>query len=142
MTWRSRQSGLTLSGGEYLIVIQELQQFTMMLAEYRQEQQVDLILTPTMTVPPTELGAFTPTEEDPKAALIASDAFIAFTKIQNITGDPAMSVPLYWNKDNIPIGVQFAGRFGDEETLFSLAAQLEQAQPWAERRPPIHCDTL
>ena len=66
-------------------------------------------------------------------------SFVAFTRTQNITGEPAMSVPLYWNKDNIPIGVQFSGRFGDEATLFRLAAQLEQARPWADKKPPIHC---
>lgn len=142
MTWRSRLSGLQCSGGEYLAIVQELQQFTMMLADYRQEQQIDLLLSPTMTVPPTQLGAFTPTEQEPKRALIASDAFIAFTKIQNITGDPAMSVPLHWNTDNIPIGVHFAGRFGDEATLFRLAGQLEQARPWQDRRPSIHCSTV
>lgn len=53
-----------------------------------------------------------------------------------------MSVPLYWNEDNIPIGVQFAGRFGDEATLFRLAAQLEQARPWTEQKPPIHCGNV
>ena len=66
-------------------------------------------------------------------------SFVAFTRTQNITGQPAMSVPLYWNEDNIPIGVQFAGRFGEEGKLFRLAAQLEQARPWVDRNPPIHC---
>ena len=50
-----------------------------------------------------------------------------------------MSVPLFWNQDNLPIGVQFAGRFGDEPTLFRLAAQLEKARPWSDKKPPIHC---
>ncbi|MBT4089758.1 MAG: amidase, partial [Deltaproteobacteria bacterium] len=65
-------------------------------------------------------------------------AFVALTYVQNITGQPAMSVPLFWNENNLPIGVQFAGRFGDEATLFRLAAQLEQARPWIGRKPAIH----
>jgi amidase len=65
-------------------------------------------------------------------------SFTAFTRIQNLTGQLAMSVPLFWNQDTVPIGVQFAGRFGDEATLFRLAAQLEQARPWADKKPPIH----
>jgi len=63
--------------------------------------------------------------------------FIPFTPTFNATGQPAMSVPLYWNGDNLPVGTHFAGRFGDEATLFRLAAQLEEARPWATRKPPI-----
>jgi len=71
--------------------------------------------------------------------LDVASSFNLFTRVQNLTGQPAMSVPLFWNKDNVPIGVQFAGRFGDEATLFRLAAQLEQARPWVDKKPPIHC---
>lgn len=137
MTWLSRQAGLKCSGGEYLAVIQDLQRFTRMLANFRQSKNLDLILTPTMTIPPTELGAFTPTEQDPARGLKTSGAFIALTKIQNITGDPAMSVPLYWNDGGIPIGVQFAGNFGGEGTLLRLAAQLEEARPWVTKKAQI-----
>ena len=66
-------------------------------------------------------------------------AFIGFPAwVANATGNPAMSVPLHWNADQLPIGVHFLGRFGDEATLLRLAAQLEQAQPWSDRRPPVH----
>jgi amidase len=58
--------------------------------------------------------------------------------VANLTGNPAMSVPLWWNDDGLPIGVHFLGRFGDEATLIRLAAQLEVAQPWADCRPGVH----
>ena len=57
--------------------------------------------------------------------------------VANITGNPAMSVPLFWNADGLPIGVHFLGRFGDEATLLRLAAQLEQARPWAQVLPSV-----
>jgi amidase len=58
--------------------------------------------------------------------------------VANLAGNPAMSVPLWWNDDGLPVGAHFLGRFGDEATLFRLAAQLEAAQPWAGRRPAVH----
>jgi amidase len=98
-----------------------------------------MLLSPTLSIPPAKIGSFDPTPDDPMSGFKTTSAFVALTSIQNITGQPAMSVPLYWNEDNIPIGVQFAGRFGDEAGLFRLAAQLEKERPWAERKPPIHC---
>jgi Asp-tRNA(Asn)/Glu-tRNA(Gln) amidotransferase A subunit family amidase len=69
--------------------------------------------------------------------MIRTAEFVPFTPICNATGQPAMSVPLYWNAAGLPVGVHFIGRFGDEATLFRLAAQLEAARPWAVRRPQV-----
>jgi amidase len=62
--------------------------------------------------------------------------------IANLAGNPAMSVPLCWNDDGLPVGVHFLGRFGDEATLIRLAAQLETAQPWASRLPAVHAANM
>jgi amidase len=64
-------------------------------------------------------------------------SFISHTPLFNATGQPAMSVPLYWNDAGLPIGMQFVSRYGDEATLFRLAGQLEKAKPWFNRLPPI-----
>ena len=64
-------------------------------------------------------------------------AFIPYPPLANLTGHPSMNLPLFWNGDGLPIGTMVTGRFGDEATLFRLAAQVEQAQPWAQRRPPV-----
>lgn len=92
-----------------------------------------------MTSPPPVLGVLNANEEG-----VSADGWIkkifdvsAFCTMFNISGQPAMSVPLHWTKDGLPIGVQFAARFAEEETLFSLAGQLERAQPWINRVPPL-----
>ncbi len=64
-------------------------------------------------------------------------AGVPFTPLTNVTGQPSISLPLYWNRDGLPIGSHFAARFGDEATLFRLGAQLEAARPWADKRPPV-----
>lgn len=140
MTWSSYQAGLKRTGADYLSRVEELQRFSRKIGKWYHQGGYDLLLTPTLSITPTPLGSFDPVPDDPMSGFKTTSAFVAFTFIQNITGQPAMSVPLYWNRDNVPIGVQFAGRYGDESTLFRLAAQLEKARPWADRKPPIHCD--
>jgi amidase len=137
ITWGTYQAGLRRTGADYLVAVEKLQRFSRKVALWYEGGHYDMLLSPTMPLPPTPLGAFRFKAEDPTSWLAVTNAFVAFTRIQNITGQPAMSVPLHWNKDDVPIGVQFAGRYGAEGTLFRLAAQLEQARPWAGRRPPM-----
>ncbi|HEY0718646.1 MAG TPA: amidase [Streptosporangiaceae bacterium] len=95
----------------------------------------DAILTPTLAAPPAPVGYFT--EVDPAENFERQKRFTPFTAAYNLSGQPAVNVPLYWNDDDLPIGIMLAGRIGDEATLISLSAQLEEAHPWRDRRPPL-----
>jgi len=116
-----------------------------------------VLLTPTLAQPPLPHGALKPTPVEAaileaigrtgagwflRAAGLArqllrkSMSFIPYTPLFNVTGQPAMSLPLHWNDAGLPIGVQFVARMGDEATLLRLASQLEQARPWFDRAPP------
>jgi amidase len=100
-------------------------------------QPYDVVITPTLSEPPVPLGSFESPADNPLEGLLKAAAFLPFTPICNIMGTPAMNMPLHWNAEGLPVGTHFIGRFGDEATLFRLAAQLEQARPWADRRPPV-----
>jgi amidase len=96
----------------------------------------DVLLTPTMCRPPYRLKELDTMSDDVEAFTKVLWSAIAFTSLFNASGSPAMSVPLHWSRDGLPVGVQFVSGFGEEARLFRLAAQLEAVQPWAERRPP------
>ncbi|MGV9710590.1 amidase [Gordonia sp. NPDC003424] len=130
------EKGEQVSAGRYLLAIETCQRFARRVASFLTE--VDVWLTPTLSQPPARIGEITSTREDPTRALRAGGPTVAYAGVvANITGNPAMSVPLWWNGDGLPIGVHFLGAFGDEARLFRLAGQLERARPWADRRPPI-----
>ena len=76
----------------------------------------------------------------PRQAADRAFRFMPFSPIWNVTGQPAASLPLHWTRDGLPVGVQVVARFGQEETLFSVAAQIEQARPWAHRLPTAIAD--
>ncbi len=116
----------------------------------------DVLVTPTMAMPPPLVHEFKPDRFEknvleilrrlPYGPLLRkliqriankNIAFSPFTPLFNITGQPAMSVPLFWDKQGLPIGMQFAGRLGEEKTLLQLASQLEEAQPWRKKVPQI-----
>lgn len=96
----------------------------------------DVILTPTLAQPPRPVGWFSQAG-DPAADFERQKAFTPFTAVYNVTGQPAVNVPLYWNDEGLPIGVMLVGRPADEATLIALSAQLEAARPWKDRHPPL-----
>jgi amidase len=135
LTWALYEMGRQQSASSYLLSLTFLQRVARDIA--RLFLKYDLWLTPTLSEPPVPLGTFDSPPENPLQGLRRAETFVPFTPICNATGQPAMSVPLYWNAEGLPVGVHFVGRFGEEATLFRLAAQLESARPWAGRRPPL-----
>ena len=111
-----------------------LQRAAITMAQF--QQRYDIILTPGVAQPPVDIGVLALDRSMPEWAE-AMGRFSPFTSIYNQTGQPAIMVPLHWTEDNLPVGVQFAARLGDEETLLSLARELEEAQPWFARLPRI-----
>jgi amidase len=100
-------------------------------------EQYDLWLTPTLALPPLKIGTIDIDEQNLETAFAPIIDYVPFTATQNATGQPAINLPLHWNSQNLPIGVQFVARNGGEMTLLQLAAQIEQAQPWFDKRPQI-----
>jgi amidase len=97
--------------------------------------QYDAILTPTLAQLPAKVGYFE--EVDPAENFERQKRFTPYCALYNVSGQPAVNVPLYWNADGLPIGVMLAGRMGEEGTLISLSAQLEEARPWKDKHPEI-----
>jgi amidase len=96
----------------------------------------DVLLAPVCTMTPRPLGWFD-AGGDGAADFELQKSYAAFTALYNVTGQPAVSVPLYWTADGLPIGTMLVGRPADEATLISLSAQVEEARPWARRHPPV-----
>jgi len=135
LTWALYKMGQEVTAVQYLTAISSMQMLARQIAGFH--QTYDVWLTPTLGKPPVELGYIQSTPEDPMLAFTRAAEFVPFTPIQNVTGQPAMSVPLYWNEAGLPIGLHFVARFGEEDLLFRLAAQLEEARPWASKIPPV-----
>ncbi|MDP7579591.1 MAG: amidase [SAR202 cluster bacterium] len=133
--WVMRDRGRQIGAPEYLLIQQDLQRITREVTAFFLDH--DLWLTPTLGQPPMPLGSLKYTGGDPFEVRRKQASFSPFTQLSNATGQPSMSVPLYWSGDDLPIGIHFLGRFGDEATMFRLAGQLELSRPWASRRPPV-----
>ena len=133
LTWALYEQGKKFTSGDYLTAVEKIQKISRDVARFFVD--FEIFMTPTLGEPPLMIGEMNATPDDPLKGWRRSAKFVPFTPLCNATGQPAMSVPLYWNEQNLPIGIQFVGRYGYEATLFRLAAQLEKACPWAKRIP-------
>ncbi|HEV2604621.1 MAG TPA: amidase family protein [Microvirga sp.] len=155
-TWLCRELGMAFSAAELSINLERLHRAGRQIGEFF--EGYDLLLTPTLATLPVAHGSLHAAGAEAALQALAARLglgrylrygplveqaaarafrFIPFTPIWNVTGQPAASLPLHWTEDGLPVGVQAVARFGDEATLLAFAGEVEQAQPWADKRPPL-----
>jgi amidase len=135
LTWALAEMGRSVSGGDYLAAVAQHQLLSRVVAGLY--STYDLLLTPTLGEVPPPLGSFDDSGPDPLDAIRRAGLTAAFTALCNVTGQPAISLPLHWSEEGLPIGTQLIGAYGAEDLLIRVASQLEQAHPWADRVPPL-----
>ena len=156
VTWVTGMLGRQVSAAEFAKAVHVLKRTARETGPFF--ETYDVFVTPTLARPPVATGSLLPQGPEAVAfellgrlnaprlvgALHGIDTatrrileFMPFTALFNATGQPAMSVPLHWTAEGMPVGIQFVGHYGDEATLFRLAGQLEQAQPWFDREPGV-----
>jgi amidase len=134
VTWAVYQRGMGVTGIEYVDAIAAAHAMGRKIAAFL--SGYDMILSTVLGGPPPKLGYF---DQNGDVATFTERVtqYLCTTPLHNATGTPAMSVPLHWTADGLPVGVHFAGRYGEEALLLQLAAQLETAQPWFDRLPSV-----
>jgi len=137
LNWALAQLGRACTVPQYLAALEWMHGYTRRLASWWAEG-FDLLLTPTLPAPPPPLGFFHPTRENFMEIGARAQAFAAFTSPFNMSGQPAISLPLHWTRDGLPVGLQLVAAYAREDLLIRVAAQLEEAQPWAGHRPAVH----
>jgi len=135
-TWALAEMGREVSAAAYIKSLMWLHAYTRRLSAWW-HNGYDLLLTPTMAEPPVRLGWLRSTREDPTLGFLRATPLVAYTGPFNVSGQPAISLPLHWTPNGLPVGVQLVAGYGREDLLLRVAAQLEHARPWAERRPPV-----
>jgi amidase len=136
LTWALAEAGRSHGAGEYLNAVGLHQLVSRVIGGWL-DSEFDLLLTPTVGEPPPPLGTYDDSGVDPMDAIRRAWPTAAFSGIFNATGQPAISLPLRWTDEGLPIGVQFVAPLGREDLLIRVAAQLERARPWADRTPPV-----
>jgi amidase len=137
LTWALTEMGRSFSGPQLLAAVEWLQGWSRRVQAWW-EEGFDLLLTPTIAEPPPPLGQFESPPDNPLAGLFRAGALVPFTPPFNVTGQPAISLPLDWNDDGLPIGSQLVAPYAREDVLIRVASQLEQAAPWAGQLPVVH----
>ncbi|MGY8656631.1 MAG: amidase family protein [Verrucomicrobiia bacterium] len=127
-TWTIYEAGKRASEDEYRRAVEEVRRAEQVMVQFG--ERFDLTLSPVLAEPPVALGVLDTMADDVIAMFGRLREYSPFCNLFNATGQPAMSIPMIWNDASLPIGSQFAGRFGDEATLFQLAGQIEEAAPW------------
>jgi amidase len=135
--WAFSERGRGFSAADYLLALQDVQRQVRALCEFFVPH--DLWLTTTLGQPPVPLGTLV-YRDDPFELRRRMAQFSPYTYISNASGQPAISVPLHWTEDGLPVGLHFVGRHGEEAVLLRLASQLESAKPWIDRRPRVCAD--
>ena len=156
LTWTLGLLGNAFSAGEFVKTIREWDKAARVMGRFH--ETYDIYLTPTVANPPVKIGELQPKPAEMVLMKVVNTLGLGsllkvsgivdklateslsktpFTQLANFTGQPSMSVPLYWSPEGLPCGSQFFGRLGDEATLFRLAAQLEKEQPWFDKHPPV-----
>jgi len=137
LTWAIAERGRGITASELLASLEAVHAFGRRMAAWWQDG-CELLLTPTCAAPPPPLGYVSSTAEEPFRGFLRAAPYGAFTSAFNLTGQPAISLPLHWTADGLPVGIQLAAACGREDLLLQVAAQLECAAPWKDRRPPVH----
>ncbi|MBI2169119.1 MAG: amidase [Actinobacteria bacterium] len=136
LTWWLAELSGSRSIADYLTTVEWLQAWSRRIARWW-EGGFDLLVTPTMAVPPPPIGWITFDPENPLASMVTVGATTPFTMVWNVTGSPAISLPLHRTDEGLPVGVQLVARPGREDVLLAVARQVEAAAPWADLRPPV-----
>ncbi len=140
-TWAIAELGRSVSGVDYFSALDRLRGLARTVETWWSTPDApdgfDLLLTPTIPEPPPTLGQFVSTHEEPLAGVMRSASLVGFVAPFNVTGQPAISIPLGMSSDGLPIGVQLVAAIGREDLLVDIAAQLEVADPWSDRHPGI-----
>jgi amidase len=135
LTFSLYEAGMGVTAAQQIDMLQVFHSAARVAAAFH--ETYDVWLTPTLGEEPLRLGTINIDERDVQKAFGPLFGYVPFTAMQNATGQPGINIPLHWSESGLPIGVQFVARSGDEMTLLQLAAELEEASPWIDRRPPL-----